>query len=212
MRKSTLFLAFSVLLFTAVALHAQFAPPPASTPVHDSSALQPPSGARVAIIDFEDLQCPDCANANPLLEEAAAKYKIPVVRHDFPLPRHAWAMQAAVNARWFDGKGEALGNEYRDAIFAAQPTIANLDSLQQFTQKFADSHKIVLPAAIDPDGTLTALVKADVDLGRSIGLEHTPTIWVVTAFGKGAPFIEVVDRGQLFQMIEHAIADTAPAP
>jgi dipeptidyl aminopeptidase/acylaminoacyl peptidase len=35
---------------------------------------------------------------------------------------------------------------------------------------------------------------------------------VVTAFGKGAPFVEVVERGQLFQMIEQAIADTAPRP
>ena len=211
MRKSVLSLSLSVLLFAALTLHAQFAPPPAATPVHDSSALQPPPGARVAIVDFEDLQCPDCANANPLLEEAAAKYKIPVVRHDFPLPRHAWAMPAAVNARWFDGKGK-LGNEYRDAVFAAQPSIANLEGLRQFTQKFADSHKIALPAAIDPDGALATLVKADIDLGRSVGLEHTPTIWVVTAFGKGAPFVEVVDRGQLFQMIERAIADTAPRP
>jgi dipeptidyl aminopeptidase/acylaminoacyl peptidase/protein-disulfide isomerase len=211
MRRSILSLSFSVLLFAAVPIHAQFAPPPASTPVHDSSALQPPSGARVAIIDFEDLECPDCAHANPLLEEAAAKYKIPVVRHDFPLPRHAWAMQAAVNARWFDSKAN-LGNEYRDSIFAAQPSITGPDALQQFTLKFADSHQIVLPSPIDPDGSLAALVQADVDLGRSIGLEHTPTIWVVTAFGKGAPFVEVVDRGQLFQMIDQAIADTAPRP
>jgi dipeptidyl aminopeptidase/acylaminoacyl peptidase/protein-disulfide isomerase len=212
MRKPILYLSFSVLFLTSVPLHAQFAPPPSGTPVHDSTALQPPEGARVAIIVFEDLECPDCARANPLLEEAAAKYKIPLVRHDFPLARHAWAMPAAVNARWFDGKGEALGNQYRDAIFAAQPTINSRDALQQFTQQFAASHKVTLPTAIDPDGSLSALVKADIDLGRSIGLQHTPTIWVVTAFGNGAPFVEVVDRGQLFQMIEQAIADTKPRP
>jgi dipeptidyl aminopeptidase/acylaminoacyl peptidase/protein-disulfide isomerase len=211
MRKSIPSLTFSVLLFTAVQLHAQFAPPPASTPVHDSTALQPPAGARVALIDFEDLECPDCARANPLLEEAAAKYNIPVVRHDFPLPFHHWSMDAAINARWFDGKGQ-LGNEYRDAVFAAQPTIVSRDSLRQFTQKFADSHKIDLPLEIDPDGSLAALVKADFALGKSIGVGHTPTIWVVTANSKGAPFVEVVDRTMLLQMIEQAIADTAPRP
>jgi dipeptidyl aminopeptidase/acylaminoacyl peptidase len=201
----------ALLLTPSIALYAQFAPPPASTPVHDAEALQPPAGARVALIDFEDLQCPDCARANPLLEEAAAKYKIPLVRHNFPLPFHAWAMQAAVNARWFDAKAN-LGNEYRDALFAAQSTIADRDALQQFTQKFAASHQITLPAPIDPDGTLSAAVKADFALGNSIGVQHTPTIWVVTANSKGAPFIEVVDRGQLFQMVEKGLADTAPRP
>jgi len=78
--------------------------------------------------------------------------------------------------------------------FAAQPTIVSRDSLRQFTQKFADSHKIDLPLEIDPDGSLAALVKADFALGKSIGVGHTPTIWVVTANSKGAPFVEVVDR------------------
>ena len=211
MRKSILSFSFFVFLAAALPLQAQFAPPPASTPVHDSTALQPPQGSRVAIIDFEDLQCPDCAHANPLLQEAAAKYKIPLVRHDFPLPRHSWAMPAAVNARWFDTQSETLGNQYRDAIFAAQPTITGRDALQLFTQQFAASHKIDLPTAIDPNGTLAALVKADLALGKSIGLQHTPTIWVVTAFGNGAPFVEVVDRGQLFQMLEQALTDTAQA-
>ncbi len=68
----------------------------------DTSALRPPKGARVAVIAFEDLQCPDCAAAEALLEEASAKYGIPLVRHDFPLPKHNWAFEAHVMARYFD--------------------------------------------------------------------------------------------------------------
>ena len=68
----------------------------------DTSALRPPKGARVALVAFEDLQCPDCAAAEPLLEEASAKYGIPLVRHDFPLPKHNWAFEAHVIARYFD--------------------------------------------------------------------------------------------------------------
>ena len=55
------------------------------------------------------------------------------------------------------------------------------------------------------------MVKADYALGQRIGIEHTPTIWVVTANSKGAPFVEVVDRSKLYQMIDQAIADTASA-
>jgi protein-disulfide isomerase len=180
--------------------------------VHDPAALKPPAGARVAIIEFEDMECPDCARANPLLLEAATKYHIPWVRHDFPLPMHAWSFQAAVNARWFDTKSKALGDEYRNSVFANQPSITTTDVLAQFTQKFAQAHSIALPFAIDPQGSLAGLVKADYALGQRIGIEHTPTIWISTSNSKGAPFVEVVDRSRLFQLIDQALADTASTP
>jgi len=205
-------LALASLVLAAFALspavRGQFAPPPQGTQVHDPAALRPPAGARVALVEFEDMECPDCARANPLLKEAAAKYNIPWVRHDFPLPFHAWSFAAAVNARWFDTKGKKIGDEYRDAVFDAQPTINDLNALRMFTQKFAQDHSIALPFAMDPQSSLAGLVKADYALGQRIGIEHTPTIWVVTANSKGAPFVEVVDRSKLFQLIDQALADT----
>src|ERR1700722_3394345 len=125
-------------------LTAQFAGAQATT-VHDPAALKPPPGARVAIIEFEDMECPDCARANPLLREAATKYNIPWVRHDFPLSFHPWSFQAAVNARWFYLKGKKLGDDYRDAVFANQPSITTLEVLRTFTEKFASDRKIALP-------------------------------------------------------------------
>jgi protein-disulfide isomerase len=204
-------LASVALLASAAGARAQFAPPAQGTAVHDPSALRPPVGAHVAIVEFEDMECPDCARANPLLKEAAGKYKIPWVRHDFPLPFHAWSFNAAVNARWFDLKGKALGDEYRDAVFANQPAITSPDILRDFTDKFAKSKGIAMPFAIDPQGKLAAEVKGDYALGQRVGIEHTPTIWVVTANSKGAPFVEVVDRTKLYQLIDDAIADTKGA-
>ncbi len=204
-------IAVSLLVAGSAGAHAQFAPPGPGTQVHDPSALKPPPGARVAIVEFEDMECPDCARANPLLKEAAANYKIPWVRHDFPLPFHAWSTQAAINARWFDTKSKKLGDEYRDAVFANQPSIVDLSGLRQFTEKFAADHKIEMPFAIDPQGKLAAEVKADYALGQRIGIEHTPTIWVVTAHSKGAPFVEVLDRSKLYQLIDQALADTKDA-
>jgi protein-disulfide isomerase len=197
----------ALLLWVAPAAHAQFGAPP-TTPVHDGSALKPPPGARVAIIEFEDLECPDCARANPLLKDAADQYHIPWIRHDFPLPMHSWSFQAAVNARYFDTRSQALGNEYRDTVFASQISIETPPQLQQFTQRFADAHKIALPFAIDPMGKLAQEVKADYALGQRIGIEHTPTIWIVTSAAHTAPFVEVVDRSKLFQLIDQAEAAT----
>ncbi len=203
----SLFLGLAALVVFAPVARAQFGPPP-TTPVHDPAALKPPAGARVAIVEFEDMECPDCAAANPVLKDAASKYDIPWIRYDFPLPFHPWSFQAAVYARWFDQKSKALGNAYRDSVFANQPSIETPAALTQFTQKFAQSHGIALPFSIDPQGKLAAEVKADYALGQRIGIEHTPTIWVVTDGGKAPPFIEVVDRSKLFQIIDQALAET----
>jgi protein-disulfide isomerase len=201
--------AFSVLALIAVPqAHAQFSGP-TGTQVHDPEALKPPAGARVAIIEFEDMECPDCRAANPLLKEASEQYHIPWVRHDFPLPFHPWSFQAAVNARWFDTKSKKTGDDYRDQVFANQPSITSLEVLRTFTEKFAADHSLALPFAVDPEGKLTALVKADYALGQKVGIEHTPTIWVSTSQSKGAPFVEVVDRSKLFQLIDQALAYTS---
>lgn len=196
----------AVLAFAATFAHAQFSTP--TTKVMDTTALRPPVGARVAIFEFEDMECPDCARANPLLKEAAEKYHIPWIRHDFPLPMHVWSFDAAVNARWFDTKSKKIGDDYRDAVFANQPSIRSQADLRAFTEKFAASHKLTLPFVLDPQGKLAALVKADYALGQKIGIEHTPTIWVVTNKTNGAPFVEVIDRTRLYEIIDEALAAT----
>jgi protein-disulfide isomerase len=195
--------------------NAQFSNPESTTTaVNNAAPLHPPAGARVAIVEFEDLECPDCARANPVIKEAVEKYHVPWVRHDFPLPFHTWSFEAAVDARWFDSRSDTkstrLGDEFRDALFVAQPTIHSQEDLQAFAQKFAADRKLSFPAAADPQGRLAQLVKADYDLGQSVGIQHTPTIWVVTNRTSGAPFVEVVDRSRLFAMIEEAQAETGP--
>src|SRR5574341_1720426 len=110
-RKSSLLL---LLFLVGAALMAQVAM---------RRALRPPPGAQVAIVVFEDLQCPYCARAAPLLEEAARTYKIPLVRHDFPLPKHNWSFDAAVFARFFDTKSKKAGDEFRAYIFRNQEQV-----------------------------------------------------------------------------------------
>ncbi len=207
----SLLLGLALAAFLNLAAYAQFGAPAAGTQVHDTTPLKPPAGSRVAIVEFEDMECPDCARANPVLKKAAAEYHIPWVRHDFLIPGHVWSPIAAVNARWFDSQGKGMGDEYRDQVFANQASIYGPPALNQFTEKFAADHHVALPFAIDPQGKLAAAVKADKDLGLRVGIEHTPTIWIVTDHSKGAPFMEVIDRSRLYQMIDQAKDDTASA-
>ena len=177
----------------------------------DTSMLRPPKGAKVAIVVFEDLECPDCARAAPLLHEAAKTYNIPLVQHDFPLPQHPWSFEAAVNARYFDTKSAKLGDDYRLYIFKNQAYVTK-QNLRGYTEKFAEQNKEVLPFVVDPNGDLAAKVKADRQLGERLPLDHTPTIYIVSDSAHGAPFVEVVDRTQLYQLIDQAMKQAGDTP
>ena len=73
-------------------------------PYRDTSMLRAPAGVPVAIYEFEDLECPACAHAFPVVHTAIEKYKIPLIRKDFPLKMHIWSWDAAVIARYIQDK------------------------------------------------------------------------------------------------------------
>jgi len=164
-------------------------------------ALRPPKGSLLALVVFEDLQCPQCGRVAPLLDQASHTYKIPLVQHDFPLPMHNWSFDAAILARYFDTHSKELGNEFRLDVFQHQFEIVP-KSLHAFAEKFASDHKIGLPFVVDPDGKLAALVNADKDLGTSLHVQHTPTIWIVSSKKGSKPYVEVTDTSQLYVMID----------
>jgi protein-disulfide isomerase len=173
----------------------------AAAPESVNPVLRPPKGAQVAIVVFEDLQCPQCRRVAPILKEASRTYKIPLVRHDFPLPMHNWSYDAAVMARYFDETSKALGNDFRDYIFTNQLEI-NPQNLRGYAEKFAAEHKVALPFLIDPQGKFAAEVNADREVGKAIKLEHTPTVYVVSSRHPDKPYVEMKDVTQLYALID----------
>jgi protein-disulfide isomerase len=184
-------LCLAALCLLSAAVFAQDAP----------EALRPPKGAQVALVVFEDLQCPQCGRVAPLLAQASRTYKIPLVQHDFPLPMHNWSFDAAVMARYFDTHSKEIGNEFRDNVFAHQMEITP-QNLRQFEEKFAADHKIGLPFVVDPDGKLAAAVRADKEVGMGLKIDHTPTVYIVSSKRTGKPYVEVTDTNQLYIMID----------
>src|ERR1700721_4594388 len=93
-------LATDLLLGIGYAASAQSNAPNAGFPFKDTSVLKPPAGAKVAIYEFEDLECPLCAHDFPIVRGAVEHYKIPFVRHDFPLTEILiWSFGAAATPR-----------------------------------------------------------------------------------------------------------------
>jgi protein-disulfide isomerase len=114
---------------------------------------------------------------------------------------HNWSFDAAIMARYFDTRSKQLGNDFRDYIFEHQPEVTP-QNLRAFAEKFAADHKVELPFVLDPQGKLTAEINRDKGLGQRVGINHTPTIYVVSNKTQGKPFVEVVDRTKLFELID----------
>ena len=104
-----------------------------------------------------------------------------------------------------------MGDDYRLFIFANQPQITP-QNLRGMTERFAADNKVTFPFVVDPSGEFAAKIKADSDIGKRVGLDHTPLIYVVSDTTRGTPFIEVVDRTQLYQLIDKVMKEAGPTP
>ena len=176
------FLTCAILMIGTATAHGQFLGNGPRDSFHDTSILRPAAGSKVAIIVFEDLECPACARAHPFEIEAAKQTHVALVRRDFPLPQHVWAFQAAVLARYIQDRIDPqLADQYRSDVFTAQSFIASKEDLYQFTSGWLQKRGKTLPSTIDSDGTIAKEVNADVDLGKRLNITFTPTVVVVTA-------------------------------
>jgi hypothetical protein len=181
--------------------------------LHDTSILKPPVGAKVAVYEFDDLECPACAHALPIVHAAIERYKIPLVHRDFPLTEiHVWSFDAAVTARYLQDKISAgLADDFRRDVFASQTSISSKDDLARFTGHWFQAHNVALPFVMD--ASCQNEVKADRAFGDRIGVgpHGTPCIFVVTQESA----TEVTDINRLNEMIEAAMAqsraDVTPA-
>jgi protein-disulfide isomerase len=184
----------------------------AGSPFQNVSLLKLPAGARVAVYEFEDMECGACAYASPIVHAAVAHYKVPFIRHDYPWTFHEWSLDAAVAARFIqDQFSPQLADTFRHDIFANQRRIANKDDLTRFTRTWFASHDRNLPFVLDALGTCRNEVLSDRALGDRLNIHSTPCVIVMTQ--KSWVSVPFANINQLDHTIELAVADTAgPEP
>lgn len=136
----------------------------------------------IEIVEFSDLECPHCKKAAPILSQLVTDF--PQVRlrfQQFPLPAsiHPWALKAAEYADCAGRQGQDVFWKYVDAIFENQGSIAAAtvdDNLKQYaTAAGLDANKVAACAAT-PDAE--ARVKKSMQLGQSLDVNQTPTVFV----------------------------------
>jgi protein-disulfide isomerase len=192
-------------------VQAQFLGAPVRDGFKDTSMLKPPAGSKVAIVVFEDLGCPACAQAHPIELQVAAQTHVPLVRYDFPITSHIWTFDGAVCARYIQDKvSPQLAEEYRSAVFASQREIANKEDLQRFTARWLKQHGQQMPFVLDPGGLLAKKVEADYQLGDRMNLQYTPTIIVVTNqhYQVVCGLKDLTDPSRILPVVEAALAQT----
>ena len=200
-------IACAVLTVCSTTTFAQTSVPPNQvSPLKDTSSLRPPSGARVAIIEYEDLECPFCAKAFPIVHAAAKQHQIPIIECDYQIGYHHWSHDAAICAHYLKAKVSlALAEEYRREVFASQLRIASRDDLHSFTQAFFNRYRQQMPFVMDPTGQYDREINETTAQADRIGIRETPSIFVVT----NDHWIQVKDPLHLDEAIDQAETEAA---
>ena len=126
------------------------------------------------------MQCPHCAKVAPQVESLLAQEPdVHFVFQNFPLPSHNWAMKAA-------GYVDCVGRASNEAVwkfiaktFEDQATIteANADEkLKAIATGTGVNAEEISACAVKPE--TKARIETSLALGRSVGVNGTPTLYV----------------------------------
>jgi protein-disulfide isomerase len=185
-----------------------FAPIRAKLQAADGPATGAPTPI-ILMVEFSDLECPHCKAAQPIIEKLVADF--PQVRYifqQFPLPAsmHPWAMKAAEYSDCAAQLSAATFWKYTDSIFENQGSIAAAtadDKLKELaTAAGLDAQKISACAA---QPQTEARVKKSMQLGESLAINQTPTVFINGRRVLGLADIPYAQLKNLVQFeIEHA--------
>ena len=139
-----------------------------------------PANSAVTIVEFSDLQCPHCKQAQPIIEKLLSdEPNARFVFQSFPLPSHNWAAKAAAY-------GDCVGRASNDAFwkfvqktYEAQEQITESNADEKLTAIANDSGvKGADIAACAAKPQTTARVQQSIALGKSVDVSGTPTVFV----------------------------------
>ncbi|MDE3135471.1 MAG: DsbA family protein [Acidobacteriota bacterium] len=140
-----------------------------------------PAKACVNVVEFADFQCPHCKEANEALTAIEPQYPdVKFTFMDFPLTQlHPWALKAALAGRCAYKQNPALYPKYRGLIFAQQDQITAdnaSDKLLNLASQAGLNASTLTACMADP--ATKAEVEADENLGKSLNVNSTPTLFV----------------------------------
>lgn len=139
-----------------------------------------PADAPVTIVEFSDLQCPHCKEAQPTLDKLLSEEKqVRLVFQNFPLPSHDWAAKAAAYADCISRENNDAFWKFVESVYAAQNDITAANADEKLTG-IADQAGVkganAAACAAKPD--TTTRVERSVAVGKSVNVNSTPTLFI----------------------------------
>jgi protein-disulfide isomerase len=139
--------------------------------------------APVVIYEFADFQCPGCGQfaslTKPLIEERLVDTGLArFVFYDFPLNSFPHSFLAARAARCANDQGRFW--DYHDMIFARQVTLASVSNAAGFFIDLADELGLEggdFEECLRSDRFAEEVTRS-MQLGQSLGVQQTPTLFV----------------------------------
>lgn len=160
--------------------------------------------ADVRVIVYEDLQCPDCAVFGDMIENFLLRPyggSVAIEIRDFPLPKHSWAREAAIVARFLETKDSQLAAGFRRRMRQSIDAV-NRNGFKYALSSFCRKNRLNVAeleaALIDP--RYADAVDSDFRQGFEMGIRKTPTVIV-----GDSKFIETIDLGRLRSAIEQQL-------
>lgn len=149
--------------------------------------------AKVTVVEFSDFQCPFCAKGAEIMNEVKKKYgnKVKIVFKNYPLPFHTHAKDAAHAALCVHEQKAELFWKLHDVMFADQTKLARSDLGAAAKKVGADSSKF---DACMSSNKFMAAIEADMEQGKNLGVQSTPTFFVNGQLINGAHPIEVFSQ------------------
>jgi protein-disulfide isomerase len=170
-----------------------------------------PAKAAVEVVEFSDLQCPHCKQAQPTVEklmtdEPNARF----VFQAFPLPAHDWAMKAASYADCVGQSNKEAFWKFIDAVYNAQSDITSANADQKLTE-LADGvgSKGSQAAACAALPDTRARIEHSIALGKSVGVNGTPTLFIS---GRKIANVNGMPYEMMKSIIEFEAKDEKAAP
>ena len=140
------------------------------------NGTNPPKGSpdsRIVIIEFSDFQCPFCKAGLPIIKEILEKYNVTLYYRNFPLPIHENSVIASEASECANEQDKFW--EYHNVLFNNQDKL-DKENLKKYaldiglnSEQFnncVDSRKY------------KDVVQKDLNEGKSLGVEGTPTFFI----------------------------------
>jgi len=171
-----------------------------------SGPARGPADAPVTLVEFGDLQCPHCKEAQPVIEKLLAEEpNVRMVFQNFPLPGHDWAAKAAAYADCIGRSSNDAFWKFLHEVYDAQADITAADAdekLTAFATQSGAKGPDIAACAAQPD-TITRVEKS-VAFGKDLEVTSTPTVFIN---GRKIETIAAVPDDILRKLVEFAAKD-----